>query len=60
MSRSEPIELGLDESTQSQPLLDQIVNAKPSRCVGFDGLGAATDRLLAQCHHTAAALSDPL
>lgn len=40
-------ELALDESTQSQPLLDQIVNAKPSRCVGFDGLGAAAERLAA-------------
>ena len=38
-------ELALDESTQSQPLLDQIVNAKPSRCAGFEGLGAATERL---------------
>ncbi len=40
-------ELALDESTQSQPLLDQIVNAKPSRCVGFEGLGAAAERLWA-------------
>ena len=40
-------ELALDESTQSQPLLDQIVNTKPSRCVGFDGLGAAVERLAA-------------
>ena len=38
-------ELAPDESTQSQPLLDQIVNAKPSRCVGFDGLGVAIGRL---------------
>lgn len=38
-------ELALDESTQSQPLLDQIVNAKFSRCVSFDGLDAASDRL---------------
>ena len=38
-------ELALDESTQSQPLLDQIVNAKPSRCVGLDGLGIASERL---------------
>ena len=53
-------ELALDESAQNQPLLDQIVNAKPSRCVGFDGLGAATGRLLAQCHRTAAALPKPL
>lgn len=28
-------------------LLDQIVNAKPSRCVGFEGLGAAAERLAA-------------
>ena len=40
-------ELALDESAQSQPLLDQIVNAKPSRCVGFEGLGAAAERLAA-------------
>lgn len=40
-------ELALDESTQSQPLLDQIVNTKPSRCVGFDGLGMAVERLSA-------------
>ena len=35
-------ELALDESSQSQPLLDQMVNAKPSRCVGAEGLGMAT------------------
>ena len=40
-------ELALAESAQSQPLLDQIVNAKPCRCVGFDGLGAAAERLAA-------------
>ena len=38
-------ELALDESAQHQPLLDQIVNAKPSRCVSFDGLGTASERL---------------
>ncbi len=38
-------ELALDESSQSQPLLDQIINAKPSRCVGFEGLSAAAERL---------------
>lgn len=38
-------ELALDESTYSQPLLDQIVNAKPSRCVGDQGLGPASERL---------------
>lgn len=40
-------ELALDESVQSQPLLDQTVNTKPSRCVGFDGLGSASERLAA-------------
>ena len=40
-------ELALEESVQSQLLLDQLVNAKPSRCVGFDGLGAAAERLAA-------------
>ena len=38
-------ELALDESNQSQPLLEQIVNAKPSRCAGVDGLGMAAERL---------------
>ena len=42
-------ELALDESTQSQPLLDQIVNAKPSRCVGYEGLGmVASERQAAK------------
>ena len=40
-------ELVLDESTKSQPLLDQIVNAKSSRCAGFDGLSMAVERLSA-------------
>ena len=40
-------ELALDESTQNQPLLDQIVNAKLSRCMAFEGLGAAAERLTA-------------
>ena len=38
-------ELALDESSQSQPLLDQLVNAKPSRCAGAEGLGVAAERL---------------
>lgn len=38
-------ELALDEAAQSQPLLDQIVNAKPSRCAGPAGLGQAAKRL---------------
>lgn len=40
-------ELVLDESVQSQPLLDQIVNAKSSRYAGFDGLSMAVERLSA-------------
>ena len=39
-------ELALDQSSQNQTLLDQIVNAKPSRCVGFEGLGTAAERIL--------------
>lgn len=39
-------ELTLDVNCQSQPLLDQIVNAKPSRCAGFEGLGTAAERIL--------------
>ena len=38
-------ELVLDESSQSQPLMEQIVNAKPSRCVGTGGLGMTAERL---------------
>ena len=38
-------ELALDESAQRQSLLDQTVNAKLSRCVGFEGLGSASERL---------------
>ena len=38
-------ELALDASAQSQPLLDQIGNAKLSRCVGIEGLGSAAERL---------------
>ena len=37
-------ELALDESSQSQPLLEQVVNAKPSRCAAVDGLGMAAER----------------
>ena len=38
-------ELALDESSQSQPLLEQIANAKPSRCAGAEGIAMAADRL---------------
>ena len=39
------VEPALDTTAQSQPLLDQLVNAKPSRCVGAEGLGMAAERL---------------
>ena len=35
----------LDETSWEQPLLDRAVNEKPSRCVGFDGLAPAAERL---------------
>ena len=38
-------ELALDTTAQSQPLLDQLVNAKPSRCADAEGLGMAVERL---------------
>lgn len=38
-------ELALDEGSQSQPLLDQLINAKPSRCAGVEGLSPTTERL---------------
>lgn len=38
-------ELALDENSQSQPLLEQIINAKPIRCAGAEGLGMAAKRL---------------
>ena len=33
------LDMAVDTATQVQPLLDAAVNARPSRCVGFDGLG---------------------
>lgn len=38
-------DLALDDSRWDQPLLNQLVNAKLSRCVGFEGLGTAAERL---------------
>ena len=33
------LDLCLDVASQAQPLLDHAVNTRPSRCVGFEGLG---------------------
>lgn len=35
----------LDTSRQVQPLLDHGVNTRPSRCVGFEGLGTGLERM---------------
>lgn len=35
----------LDTSRQVQPLLDHSVNTRPSRCVGFEGLGTGLERM---------------
>lgn len=35
----------LDTASTAQPMLDRAVNARPSRCVGFEGLAAAADRI---------------
>ena len=41
------LDLCLDTSSQAQPLLDHAVNTRPSRCVGFEGLGMGLERLAA-------------
>ena len=41
------LDLCLDTTQQGQPLLDQAVNTRPSRCAGVDGLGTGLERLAA-------------
>ena len=41
------LDLCLDVASQAQPLLDHAVNTRPSRCVGFEGLGVGLERLAA-------------
>ena len=41
------LDLCLDTSRQAQPLLDHAVNARPSRCAGFEGLGTGLERMAA-------------
>ena len=41
------LDLCLDANRQAQPLLDHAVNTRPSRCVGFEGLGSALSRMAA-------------
>ena len=39
------LDLCLDTSNQTQPLLDHAVNTRPSRCVGHEGLGLGLERM---------------
>ena len=41
------LDLCLDVTSQAQPLLDHAVNTRPSRCMGFEGLGTGLERLAA-------------
>ena len=41
------LDLCLDVASQAQPLLDHAVNTRPSRCVGFEGLGMGLERMAA-------------
>lgn len=41
------LDLCLNTSCQAQPLLDHAVNTRPSRCVGFEGLGMGLERMAA-------------
>lgn len=41
------LDLCLDTGSQAQPLLDHAVNTRPSRCVGFEGLGMGLERMAA-------------
>lgn len=41
------LDLCLDTASQTQPLLDHAVNTRPSRCVGFEGLGTGLERMAA-------------
>lgn len=40
------LDLCLDTSSQTQPLLDHAVNTRLSRCVGFAGLGTGLERVV--------------
>ena len=40
------LDLCLDTSSQTQPLLDHAVNTRPSRCVGFAGFGTGLERVV--------------
>ena len=41
------LDLCLDTASRAQPLLDHAVNTRPSRCVGFGGIGFGLDRISA-------------
>ena len=39
------VDLCLDTNSHAQSLLDHAVNTRPSRCVGFEGLGIGVERI---------------
>nr|WP_297283108.1 hypothetical protein [uncultured Agathobaculum sp.] len=39
------LDLCLNPDRQEQPLLEHAVNTRPSRCVGFEGLGTGLERI---------------
>lgn len=39
------LDLCVEKNSQAQPLLDHMVNTRPSRCAGFEGLGTAEQRI---------------
>ena len=41
------LDLCLGPACQAQPLLEHAVNTRPSRCVGFAGLGTSLERITA-------------
>ena len=41
----------LDAASAAQPMLDWAVNARPSRCVGFEGLAPAAERIRASLNY---------
>ena len=44
------LDLCLDTASQTQSLLDHAVNTRPSRCVGFEGLGTGLGRMKTTLH----------
>ena len=50
------LDLCLDTERQAQPLLDQAVNTRPSRCATLEGLGTGLERMAAMLREQEARL----